>query len=346
MLSIITWDANYRDFIYCIESLERQSLKHSQYEVLIVEQFSEKKTKEFELKSKRKSISKVVSSYARSSYNVKYLHMNLDKEVYNVGKILNFGISQSNGDYIVVIDGDMIFDYDFLEQCLIELKHKSYISCFRKTANFPSGKTSWSDWKEGDISIKSIKKASLFRYTPVVKKLNNFGQMLGYSRRDYIKLGGYEESRLFSTSWSKVHKDFYSRLHSLRQTEITIIKAQAYHPWHPILLDSDFENNGISNPMKYKEELLSIQDQYIKECKERNLYNRLSKEINELLIEFEISSEKSICVAEKVWSIEQDNSAVLYPKNSVQKIRKKTIQASWLSMLDYRLTQRFYKWLS
>ena len=43
MLSIITWDANYRDFIYCIESLERQSLKHSQYEVLIVEQFSEKK---------------------------------------------------------------------------------------------------------------------------------------------------------------------------------------------------------------------------------------------------------------------------------------------------------------
>lgn len=340
-LSVITWDACYRDFIHCIDSLSRQSLPYEDYELIIVEQFSEKLTKKFEIETSRISQINRVHDLAVTGYNISYYNVGLDNEIYNVGKLLNFGIERAQGEFIVVIDGDMLFDYDYLENCLLELNKNDSISSFRRMSQYPV-QSSWREWKRSNLNLLALKNSSTQAFYPLFPRLTNFGQMLGYRKSDWLALGGYVEIDLFSTSWSKVHKDFALRLEKLNKTRIKIIRSFAYHPWHPILLDKDSNVNSKKEIAKMRLDLLSFQDRYIHASLSNNCLTSSCRKSNLMLNRLEKDSRELILFASNVWQSDRWNKAESFPKKSIRQLERAVRFSSFFSVLSIGIAEQIF----
>jgi len=97
-ISVIMFDAGFRERFWTIDCLNNQTLSKRKYEVIWVEYYN-KVHKEL---SKKK--------------HLKIIKLNRKTKEYHEGIMLNEGIRKSKGDLLVIIDGDLIVEPDFLER--------------------------------------------------------------------------------------------------------------------------------------------------------------------------------------------------------------------------------------
>lgn len=268
--TIISWDCAFRNFFHLVPALAEQDFPKDQYELIYVQQRSREHADQFNHSFGLKSLADLEAEYSER-FNFRVLHIDHPfNEPYHLGKCNNAGIAQAQGEYISVMDGDMLLPPNFLT-ALTEF-HESgddkVVNLYRKMCQYPVGVKRFSDWMNAEVTYQSCLKASKERYNNPPEIYGNKGPLISAHRRYWKMVEGYPEAPLWATSASIAGGDTNKRLEiAIGSQSYAIPEISAVHPWHPI----GYARKGRIDKKKLVEEYMSLQ---------KKLYhNTIEKEI-------------------------------------------------------------------
>jgi glycosyltransferase involved in cell wall biosynthesis len=260
-LTLIITTYNWPEaLILVLKSIKNQTI--APYEVIIADDGSGKETMDVISRFKKKS-----------SFNV--IHSWQEDDGFRVAKSRNKAIAQSTGDYIVLIDGDVLLHPKFLQDHLENSEIGYFVQGSRillsaqETKNIlHSNKIGFSFFSKGMKNrknhIHSILLSKIFskkkNYLQGIKSCN-----MAFFRQDCININGFNNE---FNGWGREDTEFIVRLMNSNIIRKTLrFNAIQYHLWHPLsskkplkenelLLKSTIENNikfcenGISSCLK------------------------------------------------------------------------------------------------
>lgn len=224
MISIITWDAGFRENYHTVDSFCRQNYNLNDFEFIWVEFYS--------------SIHPTLANKINSYPNARVLCLNNAKTTkWHLGKCLNAGINDSKGNLLVIPDGDIIVPDNFIK--IVEEEHykiDELVLYFRR-------------WDEQEIKHDLLKSYEI-DYLEKVCQLNNptnYAGCLAIKKEHFHNVGGYEESPIFSGPGAN-GSELYTRLKNKGYAIKWHNTSKIYHPFHT--------NTGISDTDKKEMERL------------------------------------------------------------------------------------------
>lgn len=246
-LSIISWDCCYRNFFGLIDSFAVPSDEHRGIELIFVEQRNADLSVQANHWAGLESLGEIVARVKKTSLadvQVRYLG---DEETvaYNVGRAVNHGLEFARGEWIAVMDGDLVPEIGFFRmlQAVVEKGPGIWVG-HRKTARYPVGVDRFADWKSAARDHRSVIRACVDASCLPGSRdpINNFGPMLCAPAREFRRVSGYDASVHFATAASTVHYDAAARLSlSLGKRAALVPFFSLAHPWHPTGANSDPE---------------------------------------------------------------------------------------------------------
>lgn len=213
MISVITWDAGFRESYHTVDYFSRQSLDRKKFEFIWADYYS---TVSPELKAKIQSMG-----------NGRTFCLG-GKGKWHLGRTINAAIRECVGNLIVIPDGDIAVEENFLEEVYkYHNVHPELVLYFRRwDEHKPETKTK--DWP----SISSLR--DICRLT----NPTNYGGCLAISRKAFTCVHGYEEHDLFSEAGA-IGLDLYTRLKNAGFPIIWHPSHKIYHPWHEGTIPQD-----------------------------------------------------------------------------------------------------------
>ena len=212
-ISVITWNGGFRESFHTVDFFTNQTLPSEEYEFIWVEYYS---TAHNSLKDK-----------LEKADNARIVFLNQQGQ-WHVGHCLNEGIRQSSGELLVIIDGDIAVEPNFLEQVWQKhLQYEDLVVYYRR-------------WDESQRSyIDGISQSSIEHLKSVCQLTNpeNYGGCITIRRQVIEKVGGYEEHPIIGGPGA-VSKELYTRLRNLGLPIMWHPKEKIYHPWHTGTLPS------------------------------------------------------------------------------------------------------------
>ncbi|MFX0196935.1 MAG: glycosyltransferase family 2 protein [Candidatus Hodarchaeota archaeon] len=203
-ISVITWDASFRESFHTVDFFGNQSFPPGEYEFIWVEYYSDVNPR------LREKISLLE--------NARMICLRGEGE-WHLGKCLNEGIRQSRGKVLVICDGDITVEPDFLDTVWgIHKKMNSLVLYFRR----------WDEPKSAhEPSI------TLYHLQEVCRLWNstNYGGCLTTRRKCIDYVGGYEEHLIFGGAGA-ISKELYTRLKNVGFPIMWHPSKKIYHPWH------------------------------------------------------------------------------------------------------------------
>lgn len=247
MISVLLATYNWPEALsLCLQALKEQS--NQNFEIIICDDGSKEETK-------------TLIEKFQNNFPVPIKHLWQEDQGFRKTLILNQGIQQSQGDYLVFLDGDCIPQRDFIEQHA-RLSQKNHLvtgsrilSTEKLTKNLcASGQ--WSHQKlMSNIFTWGIQ-GQLNKWLPIFIKLPNFfgriykefewrrikGCNMACWKADAVAIGGFDES---FTGWGHEDADFVFRL----QKHGVIRKSGAWateviHLWHKMADKKTAEKNA------------------------------------------------------------------------------------------------------
>ncbi len=213
-ISIITWDASFRESFHTVDSYGQQDYPKDEFEFFYCDFYNNKKNELIEKLNK----------YPNTQL------INLDnntKEQWHLGKTINKGISKSNGDILIIPDGDIIVPHDFLRNIeqLFNNSSDNLVCYFRR----------WDEPEE-----KHNNQSYQIKYLSKVCKLNNmtnYGGCFAIKRSTFEKIGFYEEHSVFSGPGANGLEQFKR----FRNAGLSIMWSdmKIFHPFHSFTGSSD-----------------------------------------------------------------------------------------------------------
>jgi len=205
MISVITWDAAFRESYHTVDFFNNQNLDKNLFEFIWAEFYS---TINLELEKKIQEME-----------NGRIFCFGGEGK-WHLGQCLNAAIRQSSGDLIVIPDGDIVVEEDFLKE--VKKCHERYpklVLYFRR----------WDELKPDSIR----KKVSLSTLRNICNLMNpiNYGGCLTLSRKIFNHVNGYEEHELFSEAGAN-GMELYIRLKNAGYPIMWHPTHKIYHPWH------------------------------------------------------------------------------------------------------------------
>lgn len=205
-VSVITWDLQFRDTLHSIPSLA-DVLKSFDVEFIVVGQ--------------TKPEVKVLFSVG---HDVKFIEKS--QEIYHPGILLNEGIANATGDYLLICDGDLVFP-DLLDKFLMFCVRKQKVGL---TSRLNLKKLAERDFRE-TLSWNECEKHSDDFF--LNQKLNNFAPLIFVRKSDMNAIGNYSEENLFATMNSRFGMHVVKRLEKLNNQKALVCPFPVFHQWHP-----------------------------------------------------------------------------------------------------------------
>lgn len=230
----------------CLESVAWQN--QLPYQLVIGDDGSKSETKE------------IVDSF-RSKLNCLVTHVWHEDKGYRLEAIRNKSILAAQGEYIVLVDGDMLLHKEFIADHVRAAIKRHFVCGSReyltreeteKYFAFPSEKRNYALTSSSNIfrrglfgtrtTIHSTTISKLFYMAYAKSTLKQlFGANLAFWREDAIKVNGFNEEMV---GWGRDDNEFAQRLVNVGcKRRSLVFSALAQHLWHPASTYKDFQNN-------------------------------------------------------------------------------------------------------
>lgn len=248
-ISVITWDAGFRENFHTIDSFANQTIPKEDYEFIWVDYYDKIKP---EVQAKITGIP-----------NAKSLCVNGNGQ-WRLATCLNYGIKNSSGELLVIPDGDIVVNSDFLSKVWdAHSKIDNLVLYFRRWDEPEHAHSS-------EISIEHMEKVC------EMNNPTNYSGCITMRRHVWDYVNGYEEHPLFAGP-SFTGLELYTRLKNAGFPIMWHPTVKIYHPWHA--------NTG-TPAQRIEEELGLIR------CRDLAInYKASSEQVNMFLREFERSRE-------------------------------------------------------
>lgn len=215
MISVITWDANFRESYHTVDYFNRQTMDKSLFEFIWVDFYS--------------TVGQEVSKKIQAMGNGKVFCFEGSGK-WHLGRCLNAAVRQCKGDLIVIPDGDVVVEENFLaEVAEYHKKHQKLVLYFRR-------------WDESKIDSVNNNGINISRMRNVCRLTNptNYGGCITLSKSIFDYVHGYEESCLFSEAGAN-GMELYTRLKNAGFPIMWHPTHKIYHPWHEGTSPQDYE---------------------------------------------------------------------------------------------------------
>jgi hypothetical protein len=231
MISIITWDASFRESFHTIDFFAKQKYPKDEFEFLWVEFY----------KNDNSMLLEKISEFP----NAKIVNLNHDRlEKWHLGKCLNAGIKEAKGDILVLSDGDVVVPCNILT--IIEKEHKK---CHELVLYFRR----WDEPAECHDNSKSYH-IEYLKTVCVLKYPTNYSGTISIKKECLAEVNHYEEHDVFRGPGAN-GLELYIRLRN-KGFSIKWHNAKLYHPFHL--------NTGYSSTNRQLMNELSKQHPWIK----------------------------------------------------------------------------------
>jgi glycosyltransferase involved in cell wall biosynthesis len=234
-ISVIVATYNRIDALNIVlQSLENQT--DSNFEIVIADDGSKNDTRSF------------VEKFTKDSKN-KIFYVWHEDLGFRLAKIRNLAIENSNGDYLVFLDGDCAVQPDFISQHRNLAEPKNMVTGSRilieekLTSEICSSKK-WDFQKFKENSCSNFFKKQINKFLPLYIKLPNHhlrvypkfvwrrikGCNLACWKSDALQIGGFDESLV---GWGHEDADFVYRLHEIGiKRKSGAWATEVMHLWH------------------------------------------------------------------------------------------------------------------
>ncbi len=270
--SFVSWDCSFRNFFHLVHGLAEQDFDKDQFELIYVQQRSKEHADAYNHAFGLKSLSDLEEEY-KDQINFKVLYLDQpETSVYNLGVANNAGIEAAQGEYISVMDGDMLLHPQFLN-VLTEFheKHKGLgvANVFRHMCEYPVGVSSYSDWDKGIVDLKRCLKACETRLIQTPRTVGNMGPLVSAHKDHWYVIEGYASEPLWATSASIAGGDANARLEMVTgQKSLALQNVYGVHPWHPL----GYARQGRTDKKQLVLNYMSLQKQLLAAARDNNWF--------------------------------------------------------------------------
>ena len=214
-ISLIGYDASFREKFFQINSLIDQTLDKDKFEYIFVENFNEVNPK-------------LGNKLEETSLNYKLITLNRGSS-YHLSKCLNAGVRNAGGDIVVSTDADTYYEPSVLKETLEAHKNNDDKVMYIYRYDEPRPPVI----RGTGVTLKKCKSRC------ELKNKNNFGGFMSVKKENYIKAGGYEEHPIFSGYDCAGGADLCARFGNMGLDCYWKDGVKIYHPYHKGGYDSD-----------------------------------------------------------------------------------------------------------
>lgn len=201
-VSVIMWDASFRQRFHTFISLANQTFPHDSYELVWVDYYS--------------NMPEVVKNERASQTSMLCLNGVFP---WHAGKCVNVGIQKSRGKIVVIIDADVVVHSKFLEGIGRVFAENDNLVLHVHRWDEPEHHRGFLDWERlSEVCI--------------LDNPNNYGSCVAVRREHLIAVNGCDEDPVFQRD-SAVFKDLHTRLVNLGLEHRWVESQRLLHPWHP-----------------------------------------------------------------------------------------------------------------
>jgi len=225
-LTIILTTYNWPEsLLLALHSIEKQTTLPS--EVIIADDGSDFKTEKLVTKYKKKSKLKIIHSW--------------QKDIgFRVARSRNLAVLKSTGDYIILIDGDMILHPNFVKDHVVNAEEGFFVQGSRvflsekQTKNvIKENKINFSFFSPGLKNRKNSIHSNFF--SRVFSRKNNSLKSIkscnmGFFKEDFLKINGFNND---FEGWGREDSEFIVRMYNSGIYRKNIhFNAIQFHLWH------------------------------------------------------------------------------------------------------------------
>ncbi len=209
-VSVICWDASFRDHFDAIDCLLRQTLPPERLEIVFVEYYERPNP----------TVTQMLCDQPHARIVTLHNPGPARQNEHIIGACVNEGIRRSNGDMVVVPDADVLFEDDLLEEIVRRHERVEDLALYFYRVDEPPCA------RPAPRTIREIGRVGSIRYP------NNYGGCLSVRRRWLEAINGYEEDPLWR-GYSAVGRDTAVRLKALGLCIQWHPEKFLYHGFHP-----------------------------------------------------------------------------------------------------------------
>jgi len=208
MISVITWDANFRESLHTVDFFANQDIGVDQYEFIWVDFYNS-----------NDNVREKISQH-KNFRLIELGHGN--EEQWHLGKCINAGVADAGGDLLVIPDGDIAVEEDFLSRVYRNHKDLEDIVIYHKRYDEPKQHSC----EESRRSIEYLKTHTNL-YNPT-----NYAGCLTISKNSLLAVNGYETHPAFAGPGIN-GIETYIRFRNAGYFIKWEPNLRIYHPWHP-----------------------------------------------------------------------------------------------------------------
>jgi len=229
-VSVITWDASFREYFHIVDSFGKMDYPKSHYEFIWVDFYRNENPKLLEK----------ISGYS----NARVLNLNNDSSSkWHLGQCINAGITEARGNIIVIPDGDIIAPPNILST--IDKEHERSDDLVLYFRRFDEPADRHDPQKSYDLFY--------LMDACVLTNPTNYGGLISIRKNNMLQVNNYEEDDVFSGPGINA-MELYVRLRN-RGLKIQWHDEKIYHPYH--------QSTGFSPPDKNLMNMLAPQYPWI-----------------------------------------------------------------------------------
>jgi len=251
-ISIVVWDCNFRESHHALDFFAQQSFPSDQYELIWVDFYDSN----YALREK-------ISRYN----NFRLVTLNNDpKTPWHLGVCMNTGVALAIGDILILPDADIAVESDFLDNVYKEHRSTENLVLYNRRYDEPAD----SHCSRSHTSIDYL------RDTTRLTTATNFGGCFSLLKRNFLKLGGYEEHPAFSgpgMNAMELNVRFRNAGYCIKwSTEMKV-----YHPWHRnSTMEGDFKQRKlllqlVRSKYQWINPYAGLQQSWVYRCREINI---------------------------------------------------------------------------
>jgi hypothetical protein len=206
LISVVTWDAGFRESYHTVDYFARQDLDRGKFEFVWSDYYGD--------------INPALQEKIEGMGNGRVFIYGGEGQEWHLGRCLNSSVSECVGDILVIPDGDIAVEENFLREI---------VRCFNR---YDKCVLYFRRWDE-PLPAVSCDRVDMSHLKKVCRLSNpiNYGGCLALPRGCFDQVFGYEEHELFSGAGAN-GLELFTRLKNAGFPIMWHPSMKIFHPWH------------------------------------------------------------------------------------------------------------------
>lgn len=257
-ISIIVWDASFRESFHTIDYFCKQNYPNDEFEFIWVDFYENRDS----------ILHATIARYPQA----RLLNLcNSDNTPWHLGVCINEGVRQSRGDILVIPDGDVVVSDGFLD--IVNRHHSNREDLALYFRRYDEPRDAATSRSREDITY-------LKQRAQLIHPLN-YGGCLSLKRTNFEAVNGYETHNVFAGA-GMIGMEIYIRLRNFGLSVKWVRDVCVYHPWHANTSDDGFNEARqhqvrLNNWAKVYYPWINqyyVEQSWVANCRERDLSYR------------------------------------------------------------------------